>query len=84
MGPGKDAVGGGLTADLAKARRRIERAALDGCQLMPVPPGVQIIPDGQGELPGVAVEPGLGGQGRGGEQDVMFGIEPGQGLLVAS
>ena len=47
-------------------------------------PGIQIIPDGHRELPRVAVEPGLGGQGRGGEQDVMLGIEPGQCLLVAS
>jgi hypothetical protein len=79
VGPGKDAV----AADLASARRRIQRAARDGGELMPVPAGVQIVRDDRGELPGVAVESGLGSQGGGGEQDVMFGLEPGQGLPLA-
>ena len=77
-------MGGGLAADLAEARRRRQRVALEGGQLMPVPAGVQIVCDGPGELPGMAVEPGLGRMGGGGQQDAMFGLEPGQGLLLAS
>jgi hypothetical protein len=34
------------------------------------------------KLPGVAVQAGLGGEGDGGEQDVVFGLEPGQCLPV--
>src|SRR5580700_5528484 len=36
VGPGKDAVGGGLAADLTEARRRIQPGARDGGQLVPV------------------------------------------------
>ena len=78
--PRKDAVSGGLAPDLTEARRRIQPVARDAGQLMPVAAGIQVVPDGQGKLPGVALEPGPGGQGGGGEQDVMFGLEPGQGL----
>ena len=30
----------------------------------------------------MGVEPGLGGEGDGGEQDLVLGLEPGQGLPV--
>jgi hypothetical protein len=73
------------TACPAVSPRRVaasSAARWGGGPFLVVPAHLQEGHHGPGQLPGVAVEPGPGGEGDGGEQDVVLGLEPGQGLLV--
>ena len=78
----QEAAGYGLRGGVAQAGRGGQRRALGRGPFLPVPAALQEGRHGPGELPGVAVEPGPGGEGDGGEQDLVLGLEPGQGLPV--
>src|SRR5215469_10244638 len=81
-GVSQQAAGGGLPGGVAEAGGGGQRGALGGCPFLVAPTYFQEGRHGPGQLPGVAVEPGLGGEGGGGEQDVVLGLEPGQRLPV--
>ena len=81
-GVSQAAEGHGLPERIVKAGRGCHGTAQDGDPLMQVAPPVEISRHRPGELPGVAVRACFGGKGDGGEQDLVLGLEPGQGLPV--
>jgi hypothetical protein len=76
------AAGEGLRGGVAQAGRGGQRRALNRGPFLPVPAGMQEGIHGPRELPCVSVEPGSGGEGHGGEQDLALLLEPGQSLPV--
>ena len=67
----------GVVTDRGRHRRPLDRGPFKI-----VPPRGQVGVHGPGDLPAVVVQPRVSGEGNGGEQDVVFGLEPGQGLRV--
>jgi DNA-binding CsgD family transcriptional regulator/tetratricopeptide (TPR) repeat protein len=58
------------------------RHALDRAPFKIVPLRGQEGVHGPGDLPAVAVQSRVNGEGHGGEQDMVFGLEPGQGFVL--
>jgi hypothetical protein len=79
----EETAGGGLPGLVTEASCGGQCCALNGGIVVPMAAAVEEGRHGPGKLPGVGVESGLGGQGGSGEQDVVLGFEPGDGLLVA-
>ena len=77
------AVGGGLAGGVGEAAGRLQRGALAGRPVAPVPLGVEKGGQHPGQLGGVRLEPGTEGQVGGGEQDRLLDGEPGQRLIEA-
>src|SRR5580692_3291004 len=78
----QEAAGEGLRGGVTHAGRGGQSYALGRDPFLKVPTRFQKGRQGPGELPGVAVEPGSGGEGEGGEQDLVLGLEPGPRLRV--
>src|SRR6266511_2326518 len=76
------AVGVGLPRLVTQATRGREGGALGGHPVVPVSLHVQERRVGPGELPGVRVQPGVGGVPDSGEQDRVFGGEPGHSVVL--
>ena len=72
----------GLRGRVGQPPRGGQRGLLGGGPVVPVPPPVEEVVEGPGQLPGVGVEAGGGGVVDGGEQHRVLGGEPGQRLLV--
>src|SRR6202034_2298034 len=82
IGVGQAAVGEDLGLRVLQAAGGGNGGALDGDLVVPVDLPVQERPQRPGQLPDVGVQPGLGRQADGAEQDLVLGGEPGERLLA--
>lgn len=80
-GLAEDKPRGCLCRRVAKADRGRERDALSRCPIVPVSSPVKKVGHGPGKLPGTRIASRPGGKGDGGQEDVVFGVEPVQGVL---
>jgi hypothetical protein len=78
----QEAAGKGLPGRVTQARRSGQRRALGSGPVLIVPASLEERRYGPRELPGVDIEPGSLGEGDGGNQDLVLGLEPCEGLRV--
>src|SRR6266536_3771996 len=82
VGAGEAVVGVGLPGQVGEASGCAQGGVLGGGEVVPVPPSVEEVLKGPGQLPGVGVEPVARSLVDGGEQHEVFSGEPGNCLLV--
>src|SRR5262245_65144978 len=75
-GSGEDTVTFGPSDGVAQARRGVQRDALDSGQFLPAPLNFEVSPDDPGKLPGMPVEPVLGGDCDDCDQHALLSGEP--------